>query len=111
MREAARVEALDEPVQRRAARRATGEVLGPKHEAELRRMPAAEGAVARERLLARAVAGQRGAQLATEREREIEGGADPLGRQRQAVPGRVADEEDAVLGGRTELVRDPVTLE
>src|SRR5207342_3596910 len=41
---------------------------------------------------------------------EVERGADALGAERQAVPGRVAGEEDAALGGAAQLVRDPVAL-
>jgi hypothetical protein len=51
-----------------------------------------------------------GAQLAPAGQPEVQGGADPLGGHGQAVAGGVADEEDAVLGGRSDLVRDPVAL-
>ena len=44
------------------------------------------------------------------RDPEVEGGSNPLARQRDAVPGRVADEEHAVLRGRAQLVREPVAL-
>jgi hypothetical protein len=74
------------------------------------RVLGAERAVTRQRLLARDRAGERPAQLATERKREVEGRPDALRRQRQAVPGRVADEEHAVLGRRAQLVGDPVAL-
>jgi len=50
------------------------------------------------------------AQLAAERDPEVERGADPLGAERQAVPGRVAGEEDAALGRPAQLVGDPVAL-
>ena len=73
-------------------------------------MLAVERAVAGQRLLARDRPGERRPQLAAERKREVERRPDPFGGQRQAVPGRVADEEDAVLGRRAQLVRDPVAL-
>ena len=50
------------------------------------------------------------AQLAPAGDPEVERGADPLRGQRQAVAGRVADEEDRVLGRRAQPVRDPVAL-
>src|SRR5207344_2608532 len=50
------------------------------------------------------------AQLPSQRDPEVERGADALGAERQAVPGRVAGEEDAALGGAAQLVRDPVAL-
>ena len=70
----------------------------------------AEVGVARERLLARLAALEDQAQLAPAGQAEVERGADALGRGRQAVPGAVADEEDAVLDGRAHLVGDPVAL-
>ena len=54
---------------------------------------------------------EHGAQLAPAGDAEVQRGADALGGQRQAVAGRVADEEHAVLGGRAQAVRDPVALE
>ena len=70
----------------------------------------AERGVARERLLARLAAVEHEAQLAPAGKAEVEGGADPLGRRRQAVPGAVAGEEHPVLGGCAHLVGDPVAL-
>ena len=52
------------------------------------------------RLLAALAALDDAAQLAPERDPEVERGADPLGAERQAVAGRVAGEEDAALGRR-----------
>ena len=66
--------------------------------------------VAAQRLGAVAAALEHRAQLAPGGDAEVERGADALGGQRQAVAGRVADEEDAVLGGRPQPVRDPVAL-
>ncbi len=51
-----------------------------------------------------------GAQLAPAGDAEVEGRADALGRQRQAVARRVAGEEDPVLGRAAQLVGDPVAL-
>src|SRR5205085_9708399 len=51
-----------------------------------------------------------GPQLTSARDAEIEGGADALGRQRQAVAGRVTDEEHAVFRGLAQSVRNPVAL-
>ncbi len=73
-------------------------------------MAVGEGAVGGERLLAGAAAVEHGAQLAPAGKPEVEGGADALGGQRQAVPGGVPGEEDAVLDGRAQLVGDPVAL-
>ena len=70
----------------------------------------AEVGVARERLLARLAALEDEAQLAPAGQAEVERRADALGRGRQAVPGAVADEEDAVLDRRAHLVGDPVAL-
>ena len=47
---------------------------------------------------------------APQRDAEVEGGSNPLARQRDAVAGAVADEEHAVLGRRAQLVREPVAL-
>ena len=85
-------------------------VLDLQHRRVLPAVRRREAVVARERLLARARALQHGAQLAPARDAEVERRADPLGGERQAVAGRVAGEEDPVLGGRAELVRDPVAL-
>src|SRR6266480_3413555 len=49
-------------------------------------------------------------QLVAELDPEIEGGPDPLCRERNALAGGIADEEDAVLDPGPELVRDPVAL-
>ena len=97
--------------QRGARGHAPDEVLGGQQATVLPGVLGAEGAVALERLLAGRAPGEGVAQLAAERQREVERGTDALGGQRQAVPGGVADEEDAVLGGRAQLVRDPVALE
>ncbi|MEJ7715850.1 MAG: hypothetical protein WKF40_09195 [Thermoleophilaceae bacterium] len=51
------------------------------------------------------------AQLAAAGQTEVEGGANALRGQRQAVAGGVAREEDAVLRRVAQLVRDPVALE
>src|SRR5271156_4873056 len=53
---------------------------------------------------------ERGAQLAPAGEAEVQGGANPLGGQGQAVTGGVTGEEHAVLDGRAQLVGDPVAL-
>ena len=63
-----------------------------------------------ERLLARGRAGEHPAQLAPAGDAEVERRPDPLARQRQAVAGAVAGEEDAVRGRRPQRVREPVAL-
>jgi len=70
-----------------------------------------EGAVAGGRLGSGPLTRHDGAQLAPGGDAEVERGADPLPRQRQAVPRRVAHEEHAVLGRRAQAVREPVALE
>ena len=73
-------------------------------------MPRAEASVASQRGLASGAAFQYTAQLAAARDPEIEGGADALGGERQAMAGGVADEEDAAAGALAQGVRDPVAL-
>src|SRR3954453_21815302 len=73
-------------------------------------MAARERAVGLQRLLAGALAREHRAQLAAAGGAEVEGGADALAREREAVAGRVADEEHAVLDCRAQLVREPVAL-
>ena len=85
-------------------------MLGREQPAVFARVAVGEGAVARERIRARAVAVEHRAQLASARETEVEGGADALCGQRQAVPGGVPDEEHVVLDGGPQLVGDPVAL-
>ena len=95
----------------RAARRDLADrALHGQQPAELALVRVGEGAVARQRLLARALPVEHRAQLAPAGEAEVERGADALGGQRQAVPGGVADEEDAVLDRAAQLVGDPVAL-
>ena len=69
-----------------------------------------ERAVGRERLGAGRLPGQHAAQLAPAGDAEVERRPDPLARQRQAVAGAVAGEEDAVLDRRPQRVREPVAL-
>ena len=76
----------------------------------LRACASEKARVAGERLLARAAPVEHRAQLAPAGEPEVERRADPLGGERQAVPGRVAGEEHAVLDGAAQLVGDPVAL-
>ena len=76
----------------------------------LRSCAVGERAVAGERLLARGVTVEHGRQLAAAGEAEIQGRADALGGQRQAVPGGVAREEDPVLDRRSQLMGNPVAL-
>ncbi len=66
-------------------------------------MSVGEGAVAGERLLARAAALDHRAQLASAGQAEVQRRADALGGERQAVPGRVAREEHAVLDSIAQL--------
>src|SRR3954447_11523774 len=73
-------------------------------------MAIVEGGVALERLLAAPRPVDDGAQLLPAGGAEVERGADPLAREREAVPGAVADAERAVLGRRAQPVREPVAL-
>src|SRR4051812_25750888 len=63
-------------------------------QAEGGRVRGGERAVAPQRLLPRPLAGVRGADLPPRRDAEVEGRPDALAREREAVPGRVAREED-----------------
>ena len=73
-------------------------------------MRVGEVAVAGQRLLARGLAGENRAQLASAGQAEVDRGANALGGQWETVPGRVAGEEHAVLDRTAELVGDPVAL-
>ena len=84
--------------------------LHAQHPAKRPGVAGRELVVAGQRLLAGLLAGEHAAQLAAAGQTEVQRGPDPLGGQRQAVAGRVADEEDAVLGGRAQRVGDPVAL-
>jgi hypothetical protein len=64
----------------------------------------------RERLLAGAGPGAHRAQLLPDGDPEMKCGADALAAEREAVPRAVATEEDAVLGGGAQPVREPVAL-
>jgi len=85
-------------------------VLDPQHQLELPAVGGAEGAVAGERRLLGLAPADHVRQLAAGGDAEVEGCADALGGQRQAVAGRIAGEEDAVVGGFADTVRDPVAL-
>src|SRR4051794_777119 len=69
-----------------------------------------EGVVAPERRVASGPALEHRPQLAPECDPEVEGGADALRREGQAVAGRVADEEHVPVGGVAKPVRNPVAL-
>ena len=86
------------------------QLLRAQHPAELPLVRVVEPRVPGGRGLARLPALDDSAQLPAQFDPEIERRADPLRGQRQAVPGRVAGEEDAVLGRRAQLVGDPVAL-
>src|SRR5687768_11653755 len=73
-------------------------------------MRGAERRVPAQRLLARALTAQHGSQLAPACDAEVERRADALAREREAVAGRVAHEEDAVLRRPAQAVREPVAL-
>ncbi len=62
------------------------------------------------RVLAGLAPGEDGPELAPAGVAEVEGRPDALARERDAVPGRVADEEHAVLGRAAQPVREPVAL-
>ena len=86
------------------------ESLDPQHPAELPLVGVVELGVAGGGLLAALAGPRRPAQLAAQRDPEVERRPDPLGAERQAVAGRVAGEEDAALGRAAQLVGDPVAL-
>jgi hypothetical protein len=70
----------------------------------------AELVVAAQRGVLVGAALQHGGDLPAGGDAEVQRGADALGGEREAVAGGVADEEDPVLGGGAQLVRDPVAL-
>jgi hypothetical protein len=84
--------------------------LRAQHPVELPPVPVAEGAVARERLLAGRAPVDDSLQLTPARDPEVPRGADALRGQRDAVPCRVTGEEDLVVDRGADLVRDPVAL-
>ena len=86
------------------------QLLHAQHPAELPLVRVVELGVAGRRRLAVLPAVDDAAQLAAQGDAEVERGADALGAERQAVPGRVAGEEDAALGALAQLVGDPVAL-
>ncbi len=85
-------------------------VLHLQHALVLPAVRIGERGVARERRGAVAPALEHGPQLAPAGDREVERRADALRGDREAVAGGVAGEEDPVLGGGAEPVRDPVAL-
>jgi hypothetical protein len=91
-------------------RKAWEQALGAEHPAELPFVPVDELGVVAKRGVAVLVTGDDRPQLVAELDPEVEGGANPLGGQRDALARRVADEEDPILCPRPELVRDPVAL-
>src|SRR6202000_2730143 len=93
-----------------ARRHSRHDLLDPQHPPELPLVRVAELGVVRGRFLARLAPLDDAAQLPSQGHAEVERGADSLGGQRQAVAGRVADEEDAAPGRRAQLVGDPVAL-
>ena len=84
--------------------------LHPQHRLELPPVRGRERGVAAQGVVASLQAVEHAAQLGAAGEPEVERGADALGCQRQAVPRRVADEEDPVLGRRPQPMGDPVAL-
>src|SRR3954452_10232602 len=86
------------------------QLLCAQHPAELQLVLVHELFIYAQRRLAILAALDHGAQLVAELDAEVESGPDPLGGERQAVAGGVADAEDPVLGARADLVRDPVAL-
>src|SRR6185312_16152681 len=108
--QATALEAADDRGQRAARREPPDGLLHAQHPVELPRVRGGERAVSRQRFVAGATPFDDRPQLAPAGESEIQRRTDALGRKRQAVTGRVADEEDAVLDGRAQLVRDPVAL-
>src|SRR4029079_17411119 len=69
-----------------------------------------EGGVAPQRVVAALLAREDGRDLAARRDPEVERGADALTREREAVAGAVAGEEDAVLDRGPQPVGEPVAL-
>ena len=68
--------------------------LDVQHPAKRTRVHGREGVIARQRLLARLLAGEHRAQLPPARDPEVQRGPDSLGGQRQTMPGGVPGEED-----------------
>src|SRR5450755_1058499 len=77
---------------------------------ERARVSGAERGVVLERLDPGTPLLEHGGQFTPARDAEIQGRADALPRQGKAMTGRVANEEDRVLGGGAEAVREPVAL-
>ncbi len=102
---------MDDRRERARGRHLADGALDGEQPAELAGVGVREGGVAREGAFARAAAIEHVAELAAAGEAEVDRGADPLGGQRQAVPGGVAGEEHAVLDGGAKAVGDPVPLE
>src|SRR5438552_3792442 len=100
---------LERPCQH-SRRDAWDEALDPQQPAEVEVVARRAGRVALEGGLARGAALEHAPKLAAAGDAEVEGGSDSLGGERQAIAGRVADEEHAAIGGRPKLVRDPVAL-
>src|SRR6186997_2542816 len=73
-------------------------------------MTPAVGGVGGERLLPRRLAGEHAPHLAAACDPEVEGSADPLRGETEAVARRVAYEEDPVLRRGPKPVRDEVAL-
>src|SRR5262249_57165890 len=76
------------------------EALGAEHPAELQLMAVDELRVMAEGVLVVLSALDDRPQLVAELDPEVEGRPDALGGQREALPGRIADEEDALLRAR-----------
>jgi hypothetical protein len=86
------------------------EALGAEHPAEGQCVTGRERVVARERLRTGRPTLDHRTQLAAAGQPEVQGRADALRGERQAMAGRVTGEEDAVLGGVAQGVRNPVAL-
>ena len=107
--EAARADAAQR--QRQQPRRhARDQVLRLEQRSELPLVRGREVAVAHQGGRHRLASLDHGAELAPAGDPEVQRRTDPLRGQRQAVPRRVAHEEDAVAGRLAQLVRDPVAL-
>src|ERR1700752_2212722 len=92
----------------RARRDARYEALCTQHPSELQLVLCGERLVTAQRVGACGAALDHAPQLAAEGDAEIEGGADPLRRERQAVTRGVAGEEHISVDSLPELVGDPV---
>src|SRR3954452_15620673 len=94
----------------RARRQRGGQALERERAPEGRAVVLVEVGVAAQGGVAILLARDHPGDLAAGRDPEVERRPDPLAAEREAVPGAVAREEDAVLDGGAQAMREPVAL-